>query len=86
MDTSRQGWYYSWDPDTRITDLRKIQSSAFSEKPTNRVPYEERNHLVVCTAACFVYINSVETYLNEGWTHVLISTRRKGWLKIVDVL
>ena len=34
---------------------------------------------------CFVYIYSVENYLNEGWTLVLISTRRKGWLKMVDV-
>ena len=33
-------WYHSWDPDTRITDLRKIQSSAFSEKSTNRVSYD----------------------------------------------
>ena len=35
-DISRQGW----DPDTSITDLRKIQSSVFSEKSTNRLFYQ----------------------------------------------
>ena len=78
---------HSWDPDTRT--YYQFAQSAFSEKSTNRVSYE--GHIGKRLLSCMywhlscVYINGVEIYPNEGWTLVLISTRRKGWLEVVDV-